>query len=401
MSQSIFADINPSTTSGNQLAAYLNDFKAALMSGLSGTARPSQLLAGGSWIDTTNDLTGFWDYKVYDGTKDILLFTINKTTGAVAISATENTLQVVKTSEDSFGPILELLKKRTANGGQTKLGDVLGEIVFSGTNDVSVKEAQTRIVSKATEDVTAAVQGSELLFYTTEKGTPNQMERLRITDQGKFGIGTNAPSEMLEVAGNVKAVKGMFSGDVSAVKGTFTDKVTGVGAEFTGTTQVTNLTVLGILNAAETHLGAITEIIDPNIIVNKGGNQADATSFTAGITVEMSDATHFKMGYDSAKASKFVAGAVGDLKEIINVDSIQLIKNKKFEESSVFVDTSDNTKILEFNVGGTTGTKTTIANSQTVNRTLTLPDETDTLSTKTYSDATAKNNAIKYALIFG
>ena len=41
MSQVIFADINPAVTSGTQLATYLNAFKAALLSGLSGSSRPA------------------------------------------------------------------------------------------------------------------------------------------------------------------------------------------------------------------------------------------------------------------------------------------------------------------------------------------------------------------------
>lgn len=83
MSQSVFSTINPATTSGTQLATLLNDFKNALMSGLSGTSRPSQTTPGGTWIDTTNEGSPnfYWSYKIYDGTTDIEMFRINLATG--------------------------------------------------------------------------------------------------------------------------------------------------------------------------------------------------------------------------------------------------------------------------------------------------------------------------------
>lgn len=63
------------------------------------------------------------------------------------------------------------------------------------------------------------------------------------------------------------------------------------------------------------------------------------------------------------------------------------ITNKTLDDTTVyFVDTSDNTKQLHFNVAGTTGTTTTLTSSQTTNRVLTLPDATDTLVGKATTD---------------
>ena len=72
MSQGIYDDINPSTTSGTELATLLNDMKDATVSGFSGTSRPANLQAGGYWVDTTNDPTS-WDFMLYDGTTDITI----------------------------------------------------------------------------------------------------------------------------------------------------------------------------------------------------------------------------------------------------------------------------------------------------------------------------------------
>lgn len=70
------------------------------------------------------------------------------------------------------------------------------------------------------------------------------------------------------------------------------------------------------------------------------------------------------------------------------------ITNKTLDDSTVFfVDTGDNTKQLHFDAAGTTGTKTTIATSQTANRVLTLPDATDTLVGRATTD-TLTNKSI-------
>lgn len=55
-------------------------------------------------------------------------------------------------------------------------------------------------------------------------------------------------------------------------------------------------------------------------------------------------------------------------------------------DAAVINDASDATKQIQFDAAGTTGTKTTVASSQTTNRTLTLPDATDTLVGKATTD---------------
>ena len=85
MSQAIWDSIVPTITSGNQLATLLNNFKDAVVSGLSGATRPSQLQAGGTWVDTSADASGIWKFRLYDGSQDVEVFTINKTDEIVAL----------------------------------------------------------------------------------------------------------------------------------------------------------------------------------------------------------------------------------------------------------------------------------------------------------------------------
>jgi len=53
-------------------------------------------------------------------------------------------------------------------------------------------------------------QGGDIIFYTAEN--PNSgIERLYIKNNGNIGIGTNIPSEKLEVNGNIKAATGVYA----------------------------------------------------------------------------------------------------------------------------------------------------------------------------------------------
>ena len=63
------------------------------------------------------------------------------------------------------------------------------------------------------------------------------------------------------------------------------------------------------------------------------------------------------------------------------------ITNKNLVDTSVFiVDASDNTIRIGFDAAGSTSTTTTLTSSQTVNRTLTLPDATDSLVARATTD---------------
>lgn len=72
---------------------------------------------------------------------------------------------------------------------------------------------------------------------------------------------------------------------------------------------------------------------------------------------------------------------------LVNLTSTQSLTNKSLVDSgSHIVDSGDNTKKLDFDVQGTTGTTLTLQTAQTTNRTLILPDATDTLVGKATTD---------------
>ncbi len=57
------------------------------------------------------------------------------------------------------------------------------------------------------------------------------------------------------------------------------------------------------------------------------------------------------------------------------------------DTSFIIFDNADNTKLFKVDVTGTTGTTTTLATQQTINRTITLPDVTDTVVCKSTTDS--------------
>lgn len=194
MSQLVWGTIVPSTTSGNQLATLLNDFKEAVVSGMSGSARPSELDAGGMWVDNVND-DPIWHLYIYDGTTDILLLNIDKSTGTASAPGASSTFDITKISDDSVGPVLDFIKKRIAGGGQTQAGDQLGVMNFKGVDATDVEQIQARIRSVSTDTVTSLLTGSYVAVDVTKTGTNTLFEALRVSNEGNIGVGVTAPSK--------------------------------------------------------------------------------------------------------------------------------------------------------------------------------------------------------------
>lgn len=71
------------------------------------------------------------------------------------------------------------------------------------------------------------------------------------------------------------------------------------------------------------------EVADANLLLNNGGTQAIANSNVAGVTIEMSDATDARIGYDSSLTSKWKAGEVGTESELITAAGAQTMSGSK------------------------------------------------------------------------
>lgn len=198
MSQAIYSTINPATTSGNQLAAILDDLKEALVSGMSGVSRPTELDAGGFWVDIAAD--PIWYFKLWTGTADIIVFSISTATGLASIAGAESPFTLTQISADTTSPILTLLKKRIINNGQVLLGDYVGTIQFKGNADDLSVPITCRVRGIATNNYTATTAGTDLIFEATSVGTLTLIEMMRLKD-GKLGVGTPGPTHTIHALG--------------------------------------------------------------------------------------------------------------------------------------------------------------------------------------------------------
>ena len=137
-------------------------------------------------------------------------------------------------------------------------------------------------------------------------------------------------------------------------------------------TGINDLTISGDLtvNGTTTSVNSTNlEIVDGNIIVNKGGTQASANSQDAGITVEMSDATDAAIGYDSTMTSKFKVGEVGSEEEILTVAHSQVVQNKSIDldDNTLSNIETDNFKtgVVQTDISGAVS-NTNLASSQAI-----------------------------------
>lgn len=111
-----------------------------------------------------------------------------------------------------------------------------------------------------------------------------------------------------------------------------------VGGDVTVTGSVT-VTGDATINGTLTTINSATlEITDANITLNNGGTESTADTQDSGFTVEMSDATDCKVGFDSTLASKFMCGEVGSEYQIVTTGHTQtMTAAKTFNEETSFL----------------------------------------------------------------
>ena len=81
--------IDPTVTSGTQLADILNRWYLAAGTNFSGTTRPAVITAGGLWVKTTGtQLQLMW----YDGTTDHTISTVSAPGNVAVVGAPDNSV---------------------------------------------------------------------------------------------------------------------------------------------------------------------------------------------------------------------------------------------------------------------------------------------------------------------
>ncbi len=211
--------------------------------------------------DNNGDATGEILFQTQSATKAVLsnngsfgLGTATPTSKLDVRSVTETTASIY--SYQTNEAVLNLISNSGANEGaeaQTFSGNNLGSLKFSGYNGTSFLMG-SKIGSSATENWTATNSGTNLSFYTTATGTTGATEKVRISHDGKVGIGITAPTEALDVVGNA----------------TFSGNITGAGSASIGTTlSVTGATTL--TTATATDLAIDTNLFFTDSVNNRIG----------------------------------------------------------------------------------------------------------------------------------
>ena len=181
MAQNIFSDIDSEVTTGLMLAALLDDFKDALMSGLSGTTRPSALQAGGLWVDTSQqDAPNYtWTLRLFNGASDLEVFKLNVLSGSSGFNLAEGQFTIRHIGDDTTGAILNLIKNRVAGGGQVLNGDTVARINITGRTDTGTAPVVAYLQAVATGDMTASDRGVGFSLLSTPVGSNTVYEHLK------------------------------------------------------------------------------------------------------------------------------------------------------------------------------------------------------------------------------
>jgi hypothetical protein len=87
MAQNLITDypIDPTATSGTDLADILNRTHQSLQSGQSGLTRPLDLTAGGLWVQQLSG--GGMNLMLYDGTKDHIISSLSAPGGSITVGS--------------------------------------------------------------------------------------------------------------------------------------------------------------------------------------------------------------------------------------------------------------------------------------------------------------------------
>lgn len=107
---------------------------------------------------------------------------------------------------DGYGTAGTMVQRRAqgsvAAPSAIAIGNILGGLAVRGYGATGFGSVNAgAILMLAAEAFTDAAKGTYWIFQTSPIGSTTATERLRITDAGSIGIGTNAPSRLLHVNG--------------------------------------------------------------------------------------------------------------------------------------------------------------------------------------------------------
>jgi len=159
----------------------------------------SVIFAGATGLLAQDNAKFFWDDTV-----DMLGIGTSTPSFDIHIAKTGNTDIML----DSAGTDISTYRGRTYGGTlalptATLANSVLVALSGSGYDGTSFTTFRGAYVVQASETFTGSAQGTFLSFYTTTEGTTAITEKARMLHNGNWGFGLTAPTEKLQIAGNI------------------------------------------------------------------------------------------------------------------------------------------------------------------------------------------------------
>jgi len=170
----------------------------------SGNATATYYTVGGHLTSVVAPVSGYLGYHTGTGNLAANYFA-GYFNGKTAITSNTSPdgiadLEVQNTTSGAGNPSTVFLRQTTS---LTTTGNILSNLNF-GDNHSTFPQAQIQIIRGAAGG--AGDLPTDMLFYTAPNGSATLTEKMRIDNTGNVGIGTTAPSEKLEVCGNVKVI---------------------------------------------------------------------------------------------------------------------------------------------------------------------------------------------------
>ena len=245
-----------------------------------------------------NDNGNNCDFRIEGDTDQNLLFT-DASTDSVGIGTASpaTKLHIKSDTSSSYGNLfIEDTTSMAAGVG--------GSIVFGGAYTTAGATARYGIISAIKENSTSSDSKSAMVFYTNDAVGTTVEERMRITSDGRVGIGTASPSYKLEVNGDIGLTDSGFyasptgvmvgtsgwlynDGQTTLSHGNFSDNGDAQNSSYVLRTSTTNDTFTTIQNNASNVILASnrTMMFTANIVARRTNGQDNAAYKIEGVLV--------------------------------------------------------------------------------------------------------------------
>jgi trimeric autotransporter adhesin len=165
-----------------------------------------------NFIGMFSDATTLINSVIYQAAGSVGVNTTAPLAGFHAVSAASPVAfyDVYSNALGALPVVYRAARGTPASPTAVQANDILGGLAVRGYGSTAFSTGRGQVMYKAAENWTDSANGTYLQFTTTPLGTGAWAERMRIAPDGKVGIGTATPAQLLSVAGTVESTTGGF-----------------------------------------------------------------------------------------------------------------------------------------------------------------------------------------------